>query len=97
MLSNVHKPDATGTVRRDIRVVIMLSNVHQPDATGTVRRDIRVVIMLSNVHQPDATGTVRRRVECAAECSSSPLYQQHMNLCDQMIGYYQPELRSKKL
>ena len=68
-----------------------------------VWKDTRVVIMLSNVHKPEATGTVRRRVDNVRQNVRVPLclsdYQQHMNgvdLCDQMIGYYQPDLRSKK-
>jgi hypothetical protein len=66
-------------------------------------KDTKPVQVLSTVHQPEDMGTVRRRVDGARADVRVPKciadYQKYMkgvDLCDQMVGYYMPNHRSKK-
>jgi hypothetical protein len=66
-------------------------------------KDTKPVMVLSTVHAPEETGTVRRRVDGARADVRVPKciadYQKYMkgvDLCDQMVGYYMPNHRSKK-
>ena len=78
-------------------------NIAQKDnLTLTVWKDTKPVCVLSNFHDPNHQGQVTRR---AAENTVVQVprllsdYQKHMkgvDLCDQMIGYYMLNHRSKK-